>query len=537
MKKIIFGIINKMGYNKGGVIVNKKKNSKIAAVIDIGSNLLKMRVSQLRRGEIVDIDRLEYPLCLGHEVFADGKISFESLRELSNILRGYCEIMAEYGVGQCKVVATTAFREAKNRSYVIDQLKIQNDITVQVLEDDQEKTLIYSEILNSLKTNEDKKGKNALISYIGAGPIGFSVYDGKRMIFSQNIPMGALKLHDMLGSIQNQTDDFYTVVEEYLDSIIGHISIPFNNGIVSNLILTGYEIQLIAKICSVEPENGRYTIPARLLTDLFKKIRSMSQEKISMEYGIAEDTAELLYSSLAIYIRLLQFTTSDEIISPKVELWDALIRQMLIPKSCDEYFEHVRVNAISCAQAIALTYNCNQKHSDNIRNCACKIFDKMKGAHGLDHRKRLLLELAAILHDCGHYVTAKQHLLSSFDLIKDIDVYGMTDDEMLIMAYVSRYNEYDVPNFEDVELMPLDDQNRLIVSKLVAIFRLANALDKSQKQKLNDIKVKLDNDKLLIMAQSNDNVYLEKWAFDQCAPFFKEVFGYNPELTIKSLLI
>ncbi len=517
--------------------MNKKKNNKIAAVIDIGSNMLKMRVSQLKKTEIVDIDILEYPLCLGHEVFANGKISFESLRELSGILHGYSVIMSEYGVGQCKVVATTALREAMNRFYVVDQLKIQNDMTVQVLEDDQEKTLIYSEILNSINTMENKKGENALISYIGAGTIGFSVYNGKRMIFSQNIPMGALKLHDMLANIQELTEDFYTVVEEYLDSIVGHIRIPFNNGIVSNLILTGNEIQLIAKICGVELENGRYTIPASMITDLFKQIRSMSQEKISLQYGIDEETAELMYSALAIYIRLIEFTTSDVIISPKVELWDALMRQMLIPKSGDEYFEHVRANAISCAQEIAKTYNCNQKHSDNIRKFACRIFDKMKGAHGLDHRKRLLLELAAILHDSGHYVTAKQHLLSTFDLIKNIDIYGMTDEEMLITAYVSRYNEYDVPNYEDVQFIRLSDKNRLIISKLVAIFRLANALDKAQKQKLSDIKVRLENDRLLITAESNGNLYLEKWAFEQCAPFFKEVFGYNPELMIKSSLI
>ena len=515
-------------------VLNKKKNNRVAAVIDIGSNMLKMRISQLKKGGIVNLDILEYPLNLGHEVFTEGKIRFESLRELSGVLHGYSSIMGEYGVDQCRVVATTAFRDAKNRSYVIDQLKIQNDMTVQVLEDDQEKTLIYSEILNSLNKMENKKSENALISYIGAGTIGFSVYNGKHMIFSQNIPMGALKLHDMLGNIQELTEDFYTVVEEYLNSIIGHISIPLNKGTVSNLILTGNEIQLIARICGVEPVNDSYTIPAQMLTNLFKQIRSMSQEKISIQYGINEETAELLYSALAIYICLIDFTTSDDIISPKVELWDALMRQMLIPKSGDEYFEHVRENAISCAQEIAKTYNCNQKHSDNIRKFACRIFDKMKGAHGLDHRKRLLLELAAILHDSGHYVTAKQHLLSAFDLIKDIDVYGMTDDEMLITAYVSRYNEYDVPNYDDVEFIRISDKNRLIVSKLVAIFRLANALDKSQKQKLKDIKVKLENDKLLITAESNNNVYLEKWAFDQCAPFFKEVFGYNPVLTVKS---
>jgi exopolyphosphatase/guanosine-5'-triphosphate,3'-diphosphate pyrophosphatase len=517
--------------------LNKKKNNKIAAVIDIGSNMLKMKISQLKKNEIVDLDVLEYPLRLGHEVFSNGKISFESLRELSGILRGYSEIMGEYGTGQCKIVATTAFREAINRFYVLDQLKIQNDMSVQVLDDDQEKTLIYSEILNCIDTMGNAKEENALISYIGAGTIGFSVYNGKRMIYSQNIPMGSLKLHDMLGNIQEMTEDFYTVVEEYLDSIIGHVRIPFSNGAISNLILTGNEIQLIAKICGVEFQNGRYTIPADMLTNLFKQIRSMSQERIGLLYGIDEDTAELLYSALAIYIRLIEFTTCDVIISPKVELWDALMRQMLVPKSSDEYFEHVRANAISCAQEIAKTFNCNQKHSDNIRKFACRIFDKMKGAHGLDRRKRLLLEIAAILHDSGHYVTAKQHLLSTYDLIKDIDIYGMTDEEMLITAYVARYNEYDVPNYESVEFIRLSDKNRLAISKLVAIFRLANALDKSQKQKLSDIKVRLENDKLFITAESNGNLYLEKWAFEQCAPFFKEVFGYNPELIIKSSLI
>ena len=414
--------------------MNRKRNEKVAAIIDIGSNMIKMRIAQLKKGEVITIDTLEYPLNLGHEVFTFGKISFESLRELSKVLHGYSNIMKEYGTTQYKVVATTALRDAQNRSYVIDQLKIQNDISVQVMEDDQEKTLIYSEILKCVN-NIHHKNENTLISYIGAGTIGFAVYNGKHMIFSQNIPMGALKLHDILGNIQKITDDFYTVVEEYLYSIISHIRIPFTKEI-SNLILTGNEIQLIARICDINLTNGLYVIPLNTLNRLYVKLRSMSNEKISLQYGITEDSAELLYSALAIYISLIKITSCNIITAPRIELWDALTRQMLIPKSGETYFKHVRENAISCANQIAKTYNCNQKHSDNIKKFACKIFDKMKGTHGLDQRKRLLLELAAVLHDSGHYVTAKHHLLSAFDLIKNIDIYGMTENEMLITAYM-----------------------------------------------------------------------------------------------------
>ncbi len=517
--------------------MNRKKNSRQAAVIDIDSNLLKMRIAQLRKNAISDLDRLEKPVRLGHEVFTTDKISFESLRELSELLKGYGEVMKEYDVGPYRVVATTALREAKNRSFVVDQLKIQNDMTVEVLEENQEKALIYSKVLEYLGRAQGKRKESALIAYIGAGTIGFAVYDGAKMIFSQNIPMGSIKLHDMLSGVENDTDNFYAVVEEYLDTVMGHIAIPTETGQVTNLVLTGGGIQLIARVCNVDTSGESFEIGTDRLKELFRQICSAPQEKIGIRYNLAEESADLLYSSLAIAIRLMDFSTSDKVIFPKAELWDALIHHMLVPKSETMFREQIRASAISCAQNIATAYHCNRAHSECIRKFACKIFDKMKGFHGLDGRERLLLELAAILHECGYYVAVKQHLLNSFDLIKDMDIYGMTDEEMLIAAYVARYNDDDVPSYEEPGIDGLSDEKRLVVAKLVAIFRLANALDKSQKQKLKDISVRQENNRLMISAKSDADLLLEKWAFAQCAPFFQEVFGLHPELSIQSGLI
>ena len=133
--------------------MNKKRRGKAVAVIDIGSSLIQMRVSQLCDGAITDIDVLRYPTQIGHEVFSTGKISFDSLKEMISVLRGYAQVMLEYGVTQYKVVATSVLREAKNRAYVVDQIKIQNDMAIEVLEDDQEKTLIYS-VINSESKRE-----------------------------------------------------------------------------------------------------------------------------------------------------------------------------------------------------------------------------------------------------------------------------------------------------------------------------------------------------------------------------------------------
>ena len=111
--------------------MNKKAGENLAAVIDIGSNLIKMRVTELQKGDFFDLELLEYPIGLGREVFHSEKVSFEMLGEISSTLKGYLQILSEYGITQYKIVATTALREAKNCAFIVDQLKIQNDVIVE----------------------------------------------------------------------------------------------------------------------------------------------------------------------------------------------------------------------------------------------------------------------------------------------------------------------------------------------------------------------------------------------------------------------
>ena len=83
----------------------------------------------------------------------------------------------------------------------------------------------------------------------------------------------------------------------------------------------------------------------------------------------------------------------------------------------------------------------------------------------------------------------------------------------------------------------MPEEKRLEISKLVAIFRLANALDKSKRQKLEITKIRIGSDTLEIKACTGSNALLEKWAFEECADFFQEVFGLSPELHIRSNLL
>lgn len=226
-----------------------------------------------------------------------------------------------------------------------------------------------------------------------------------------------------------------------------------------------------------------------------------------------------------------------KIICPDVDICDAITRHMLIPGAEKDYEAQIQTSALVSARRLAAKYNCHGTHAAAVSGFASALFDKLKKVHGLSEDKKLILELASILHSCGQYINVRTHTQCSFDLIRNFDIFGLTRGQLLLTAFVSGYNEFAVPSTSDYNYYNISEKKRLEIAKLVAIFRLANALDKSKRQKLRLNKVKITDDKLEIKADASDNALLEKWAFEECAGFFKEVFGLSPELHIRSNLL
>ena len=77
----------------------------------------------------------------------------------------------------------------------------------------------------------------------------------------------------------------------------------------------------------------------------------------------------------------------------------------------------------------------------------------------------------------------------------------------------------------------------LRIQQLRAYFLLADALDLCKKQKLSDISIRFDGDRLTITTVYDGNLYLEKRAFDKAAALFYEVFGVLPVLHVKTALL
>ena len=121
----------------------KKGKTETMAVIDIGSNELRLRIAENKNGNMKSLEHITYPLSLGRDTFSDEKIDFTHVEKTCASITNFLGVMSEYGVSGYRAVATTAIRESKNRDYILDQIKIKTGVTIDVLDDAEEKLYIF----------------------------------------------------------------------------------------------------------------------------------------------------------------------------------------------------------------------------------------------------------------------------------------------------------------------------------------------------------------------------------------------------------
>ena len=191
---------------------------------------------------------------------------------------------------------------------------------------------------------------------------------------------------------------------------------------------------------------------------------------------------------------------------------------------------------------MAKRYRCHGAHVREVARSAEMIFDATKKYHGLGARERLLLKIAATLHDCGKFVSITRGSESSYQIIMDTEIIGISHLEREVVANIVRYNiqeyAYDEVILESdlSQYAGLGTSRReltILIAKLTAILRLANSMDRSHRQKLSDSRIAVRNGSLVITTDCPESIVLEQYSFDQKADFFEEVFGIRPVLRQK----
>ncbi|MDR2939846.1 MAG: HD domain-containing protein [Clostridiales bacterium] len=502
---------------------------KTFGVINLGSNELNLRIAQRENSKMKFIETLRYPLSLGRDTFNMGKVNFEKVVQACEVINNFLQVLSEYGVEDYSVIATTAIREATNRNYILDQIKIKTGVEINVFDDTQEKVYIYKIMLHLL----DKAYKqSSMLVYIGSANIGFNILQNEKIIFTQNINLGALRVFEVFEDIQDYSREFYKIVDDYIESFTDSFSNLIKHKI-SYFIAAGSEISLIGDLCGVKAVDSFLVIPKEGFLKLFDNVKHKTVENICSEYNISLDRAEILLPALCLYKNLFKFTNAKEIIAPLVFLTDSICFEKLFNGDFQKVSDDINRNALSYAKTIAAKYSANIKHYEFVEKYALMIFDRLKKVHGLYKGEKLILNLAAVLHDVGHYIESKGHYAHSYNIIKASAMLGVSDRDKELIANISFFHSNAVPAETYDNYRGLGQKDKVLVAKLAAILRMADALDCAHRQKFKEIDVKVEGGELVFTLNSNRNTELEQWALKTKGKFFEEVFGLKIVIRLK----
>ena len=517
-----------------------KKKSQAAAVIDIGSSEMRLHIAEAGPQNSSDktvkyLDRLIFPLSLGKDTFHAGKMNFDKVDKACEIIRNFLHAARGYGVKNIRTIAGTAMREAENADYILDQIKIKTGVDVHVVDDLEEKRQIYKLLLYYAK---ESLKKSAIVVYTGTGSIGISLFAKGRMPRTWNIRAGSLRMSELFGEQQEYTRDFYRLMEEYLASFTKKLRAELPGGI-EHFIVSGTEIEAISRLVtnSAPPYDlPLFDVPRDAYEEFYNSVKKKTVGRISSDYGIDMHKAESLLPAACIYHDLLGCTEAKAITVTCMLPCDAFLFEMLYPKlfaTVEKAFDKCTVLS---ARELAKEYDIDAQHGEFVSDYSNMIFDKLKKLHGLGSRDKILLTVAALLHDVGKSVNDLDHNFISYEIVRRLNLVGLTQKEQEIIALICRYHSGKSPDLEEPNYTRLDFGTRVRVSKLTSMLRLADALDRSSTRiKYNSLDVKLSETALLVTIQTSEYVALEEWTFKEKSGFFEEVFGIKAVLRVKKM--
>lgn len=217
--------------------------------------------------------------------------------------------MDVYGVSHLKACATSAMRDAKNGTAIIDKVYNKTGIKIEVITGQQEASFIYE---NHVAENMSKDDSYLYID-VGGGSTELTFFSDGKLVFKESFNIGTIRLLKQQVA-DKQWDDMKEFIKK---NTKGYHKVT--------AIGTGGNIN---KVFSMSKRKDGKSLPLELLKDYYREFSILSLSERMRLFKMREDRADVIVPALLIYINVMRWADSTEIFVPKIGLADGLIQHL-----------------------------------------------------------------------------------------------------------------------------------------------------------------------------------------------------------------
>ena len=532
----------------GSISTAKDMKDCILAAIDIGTNSIHMVVVQINPTlpTFTIIAKEKDTVRLGDRNLKTGELTPEAIERAMAALRRCKDLAVSFNADQIIGVATSAAREAPNGKQFLQRVESELGLFVNLISGQEEARRIYLGVLSGMEFNGDPH----IIIDIGGGSTELILGDSHEARFLSSTKVGAVRLTQEYVTTDPISDEEFLYLQAYvrglLERPVAELRALLEPDEVPQLVGTSGTIETLAIINAKEkigeepdPLSG-YQMSREDLKELIERFASMDYEERLDVSGMSEKRAEIIIAGAIVLLEAMTMLELDSITICERALREGMIVDWMLTHGFIEnrlrYQGEVRDRSVI---KIAHKYQVNLDHSERVAAFALSLFDQTRGElHDWGNSERELLWSAAILHNCGLYISHSAHHKHSYYLIRNAELLGFTDLEIEVIANLARYHRRTKPKKKHDNYSNLPSKEyRQMVSQLSAILRLAVALDRRQIGAIQKIQCEyLSDDKELHLhlfpSDPEDNCALELWSLNYKKDVFEEEYG----ITVKAIL-
>jgi exopolyphosphatase/guanosine-5'-triphosphate,3'-diphosphate pyrophosphatase len=502
------------------------KNEKVAA-IDIGSKAIRMTIAQISDTDFDILEEVRHQVGLGKDSFEYGKLLRPTMNDAISLLRKYKRLCEEYKVSRLVAVATTAVREALNFDIFIDNIRTLTGIEVDILTPSKETEYIFKALkYHVLPQYDDKSSNEDLygIIDIGAGSVEITIFNQQNIIYSQELPLGTLKMKQIFNRGFRADDNFSKYLKVMVEHEIHHLKRNIAARQVSRVYGIAGELEYLSRILNKDSKDLP-PVDVKELSKLCKRMEDWSEEEVIHKLGIPYDIAETFYPLSFMFLQLVEMFHCDSIVIPEVTLRDGIMQDFLHAYDQESYYtwleSQLRINATNIGRSL----NFDEKHAIHVTGLALQIFDQTVEFHHLGPLERCYLLVAGLLHDVGSSLSNRAHHKHSMYIIKAQDLFCFDQRQTAIIANVARYHRKSMPKTSHPDYMNLTHTEKMTVMKLAAVLRIADSLDNTHLQLVKSVSLEKERSRFVLRADVTDQIFAERYSFKNKRDMFEEVFG------------
>lgn len=282
------------------------------ATIDVGSNAIRLLISNIyfHNSELFSTKNslVRVPIRLGQDAFKNGKISKKNISRLLDSMKSFKLLMKVHNVDKYLAYATSALRSSSNGKKIIDLIKENSNIKIEIISGTKEARLITNNPAFSTKS------KTFCFIDVGGGSTELTLIKNNIVLISKSFKIGGVRL------INNLVDK--STWNKFGNWIENNLSDKRNIEVVA---LGGN----INKIFKLSGNKIGEPLSINLINSTINDLEKMSFFNKMITLKLNPDRVDVIVPAGKIYQFVLNKMAVKEITVPKIGLADGMVHELM----------------------------------------------------------------------------------------------------------------------------------------------------------------------------------------------------------------